>query len=254
MGAGASIAESIESSSMSASCKAFCHCFEQVAARDRKGNTFRVQAWGAIDPNNNGKVSLAEFDAWIKKSLIGCEGKEEGTKHYLAFKPSYIRAFEDAKNLVNSTSEGNESNSDEYLDRKEFRGAASYLCLYAVMYDAFALIDGFGGTVDDKKGDDRKISLEEWNAGHAKLKTYEAAVDANAEKIFNEMDADKKGAVLLNEFCAWIEKKESEAGTACMLQMSKFCFFVRYFLPNQKKKKKKKFFFFFFFFFSKIFF
>merc|ERR1711939_457785 len=35
----------------------------------------------------------------------------------------------------------------------------------------------------------------------------------NVESVFMEMDADGKGMVLLNEWCAWLEKKESENQT-----------------------------------------
>eukprot|EP00941_MAST-03F_sp_MAST-3F-sp1_P005265 g5265.t1 len=205
---------------MSDTCRHFVDCFNAMAAHDRAGQAARVQGWMAADPNGNGHISLAECDGWVQKCLRAFEGEENGDRIWKAYRPSYIRAFNDAKDLVRG--KGNSDESNDYVERKEFRGLVAYLCLYAVMYDAFALIDGFGGGAEDKAGDDRKMSLDEWKSGHQKLKDIgfvglrEAAEggDDAAEKVFNEMDANGKGSVLLSEFCAWVEKKEGEAGTA----------------------------------------
>ena len=86
---------------------------------------------------------------------------------------------------------------------------------YAEMYDAFSQLDGWGSGVT--KDDDRKISLEELKAGIDAVKhefvSLKDATAADAEAMFKEMDADGKGAVLLHEFCHYVEKHEIEAGT-----------------------------------------
>eukprot|EP00941_MAST-03F_sp_MAST-3F-sp1_P005264 g5264.t1 len=194
---------------------------------DRAGHAARVQGWLAADPNGNGHMSLAECDAWIAKALKAFEGEENGERIWKAFRPSYIRAFNDAKDLVG----GKGSNNNDYVEAKEFRGLCAYLCLYAVMYDAFSLIDGGGGTVDDKAGDDRKMSPDEWKAGYKKLKDIGFAGlrevaegdEANAEAVFNEMDENKKGAVLLNEFC----------GMFFIFSVDRIVFFSKLKLTNQ---------------------
>jgi hypothetical protein len=183
----------------------------------------------SIDPNANGHVSLAEADAWVNKCLQAFmpQNQEEATRIYKALRPSYIRAFNDAKDLT-----ANRAAPDgDFVEKREFRGLIAYLCLYAVMYDAFALMDGSGGTVDDKSHDDRKLSKEEWLGGYKKvanhgfvgLKEAGGMDDAAASAVFAEMNSgrDENGkeagndnVVMLTEFTTWIQKKESEAGTA----------------------------------------
>jgi hypothetical protein len=200
-----------------------------MAARDDAGKAARVTGWMSIDPNNNGHVSLAEADAWVQKALMMLmDNDQEGAqKIYKALQPSYIRAFNDAKDLT-----ANRSAPDgHYVEKREFRGLIAYLCLYAVMYDAFALMDGSGGTVDDKTHDDRKLTLDEWKTGYKKvanhgfvgLKEAGEGDEAAAEAIFKEMNTgrDETGkeygndnVVMLTEFTAWIQKKEADAGTA----------------------------------------
>ena len=93
---------------------------------------------------------------------------------------------------------------------------AAYLCIYAVIFDAFALIDGGGaGTTAD---DDRRIDIGEWRNGaqqvaHHGFAAFESfrGSDAELESMFREMDGDGKGMVLLVEFSEWIERKEQRS-------------------------------------------
>jgi len=87
------------------------------------------------------------------------------------------------------------------------------------MYDAFSVVDGGDGVTKD---DDRRISPKELEAavgkfsGHALLGCAQLGMPAaygNTDALFKEMDADGKGKVLLNEWCAYLEKKEAENGT-----------------------------------------
>lgn len=174
-------------------------------------------------------MSLAEVGKWIKDSLINFLGDDKmGTEIYKAFYPSYIRAFKDAadcgikKDIKGATS----ADTDDYVQRGEFRVLCVYLCLYAVMFDSFSLIDGYtpGLCKEDNEGvgadDDRKVSEEEWKAAYKKLgnspfvalKMCAASKDM-ANAAFDEMDLDGKGAVLLMEFCEWIKMKEIHMNT-----------------------------------------
>lgn len=98
------------------------------------------------------------------------------------------------------------------------------------MYDCFTIVDGAVGDVENKAGDDRKVTKDEWVAGYKKLGDHgfvglaEAAKgdDAGAAAIFTEMNSGRDAdgneygndkVVMLAEFCAWVEKKEVEAGT-----------------------------------------
>jgi Ca2+-binding EF-hand superfamily protein len=220
---------------MSPACKTFCDVFSSLTLQSDAGKEARAHAFTACDPNGNGYVSLAEVDAWIQKVLQtyfaqgDCDGdpKEEGTRIWKCFRPSYIRAHTDAKDVAGSKT----SHSDDYVTAAEFRVLCVYLILYAARYDAFALIDGGGGTVEDKSGDDRRMTLDEWVKGYKSVADHgfiglkkAAGMDAQAAAdIFKKMnsgrDADGKeygndNVVMLAEFCAWVEDEEVAAGTA----------------------------------------
>jgi len=171
---------------------------------------------------------LAEFDGWIKKTLLlnasDQAGQDEAERLWKLYRPSYIRAFNDAKNVEaeRPIKTVGDATTDDYVTRGEFRLAVAYLCLYAAMFDAFNLIDG--GSAGTTATDDRRMSLEEWKAAYGKIaeagygfvalaKIADEKTEDSPESVFKEMDADGKGMVLLNEWCKWLEAAEQEAGT-----------------------------------------
>ena len=99
--------------------------------------------------------------------------------------------------------------------------ANAYLCIYAAMFDCFNMIDG--GSEGTTETDDRKMSLEEWAAAYPNLqgrygfaalaKIIDEDTEDSPESVFAEMDADGKGAVMLVEWCKFLEKGEVEAAT-----------------------------------------
>ncbi len=108
--------------------------------------------------------------------------------------------------------------TEDYVEFAEFRLMCAYLCVYAAMFDAFALIDG--GSAGTTKDDDRRISLAEWTAGAGKVRNsgfvglaHIGSDPASLKATFSEMDADGKGMVLLTEWCNWLENKEKQART-----------------------------------------
>ena len=139
------------------------------------------------------------------------------------------RAFKDAADcgLKKDIKGASSADTDDYVQRGEFRVLCAYLCLYAVMFDAFSLIDGYVPGVDkeDNEGvgadDDRKVSPKEWADAFKKLAGSPfvalkmcAASKEMADAAFEEMDLDRKGAVLLVEFCEWIKMKEIDMSTS----------------------------------------
>jgi len=218
MGAGASTEG--DHSAVSDSCKAFCGAFSPMAQKSGDAKTLRAAAWTALDGNENGHVSLDEADTWIKQQLTVSLGDAgEGERLWKHFRPSYIRAFNDAKDL--SDRAGGEHALD-YVHKVEFRGFLAYLCLYAGMYDAFALIGAGGGDAADA---DRKMTLEEWRAGAPKVAPYPffglqkaGSEGADLEAIFAEIKAGDEWSdgdwVSLRGFCAYIERMEVAGETA----------------------------------------
>jgi hypothetical protein len=229
MGAGASTAAP---DCGSANLKIFVDCFNDMAVPGDVAKAARVHAWMAADPNGNGHCSLAEIDGWIQKALIQymvtTAGKDGDVKEARAraddiwkcYRPSYIRAFNDAKDIGKDKAlKGAKATEDDYVQPEEFRLLCAYLCIYATMFDAFSIVDGnpngvAGGNLDAQ--DDRRISFDEWKKMWTKVKAYGFVGLANVKDpavAFKEMDADGKGMVLLQEWCEWLEKKECEAGT-----------------------------------------
>jgi len=206
--------------SPSADLAAFTSMFAPLAVKSDAGKALRADQWPVADPNGNGFCSLAEIDGWVLKFLIATtHDTDEGTRLWRVFRPSYIRAFNDAKDIgkeiripgtVSATTE-------DYVTKGEFRCLCAYLCLYAAMFDAFAAIDGSTGEFDD-----RRMSLEEWEGSFETLKAYpfeavakiiNETTEDTAASVFAEMDADGHGMVLLAEFCTYIEQAEKKAGT-----------------------------------------
>jgi len=245
MGAGAST-QDLSRGGISNECKQFIDMFMPYTIKDAAGKKLRDEAWKAIDNNGNGYVSLAETGKWILEALkikfleIGklergtgktsstslktvCDdAKEKGKALYKLYYPCYIRAFLDAADIgKNKAVRGTASaTTDDYVQRSEFRFLNVYLCIYGLMYDAFAVVDG--GTKGRTKDDDRRISKAELAVacprfkGHPLVGLKQLGMPGSygtLDDIFGQMDADGKGMVLLNEWCLWLEKKESEHKT-----------------------------------------
>jgi len=231
MGASASVDDSRYANArkqlLSTECIDFLQCFEGLGAKTARAKANRVQAWMCLDNNGNGYVSLAETGKWIKDSLTNfLENADKALIVYKSFYPSYIRAFKDAADASKDKKiKGASASTDDYVQKSEFRLLCAYLCLYGIMFDHFARIDGFGagkgtdGEGIEDKSDDRRMSKEEWDAArtHFKMSPFIALKVAARKKtggaIFTEMDADGKGKVLLNEFCQYIKEGEIEMET-----------------------------------------
>merc|ERR1712164_85972 len=89
------------------------------------------------------------------------EAKEKGKALYKRFYPCYIRSFLYAADIgKNKAVRGTATaTTDDYVQRSEFRFLNVYLCIYALMYDAFSVVDG--GTKGRTKDDDRRITKSE---------------------------------------------------------------------------------------------
>jgi len=251
MGAAASVLDLDDltaGAGVSEDCRTFIGLFFPYCFQDPVSYDLRKGAWPQIDNNGNGYVSLAEAGKWImvyiknsfikeakasdrgkagktgKKSLDKAEVqdiKDRAKLLYKRFYPCYIRAFLDAADIGKNGKVGGTKTAtkDDYVQRSEFRFLNVYICIYALMYDAFSVVDGGEGVTKD---DDRRISPKELAgaagkfAGHPLLGVAQLGMPTsygNTDALFKEMDADGKGKVLLNEWCAYLEKKEAENNT-----------------------------------------
>ena len=121
----------------------FMDCFQPLAEKTDEAQEARKKAFSAADPNGNGLCSLAELETWVLGVLVGKfpkdkkSGKEPGKDLWDAFRPSYIKAFSDAKDYSHddgSKIAGTKSaKADDFVSKGEFRLFCAYLCIYAAM-------------------------------------------------------------------------------------------------------------------------
>ena len=171
----------------------FVTCFERFGNLDEAGHELRGRTWKSIDVNGNKHVSLAEATLWIKTALMQFTHNKDTTDLlYRTFYPSFIRSFKDAADIGGSKKVAGVKGSDDSLEIGEFRAFTVFLCLYALMFDAFRFIDGsflaqphhqekagsvfgFGGAapthgkLDECLDEDRRLSLEEWRIRYTGL-------------------------------------------------------------------------------------
>ena len=186
----------------------FLKIFSDMAVKDSDGLSLREMEWSVADYNGTDKLSLAECWGWVQTKLLGTiDDEEEAMKIYRFYQPSYILAFNDAKDI---------DDKDDYVTKSEFRVLVAYLCIYAAMLDCFSLIDGGGG----ENPDDRRISLEEWVDAYPNLKenndygfTCFEENEKNAQNVFEEIDTNSGGMILLSEFCAYLKACEIKGET-----------------------------------------
>ena len=132
---------------------------------------------------------------------------------YKLYKPSYIRAFLDAADAGKAKRVSSKSDTDDYIEKKEFRILCNYTIIYAKFFDAFSALDGGKAGAE---GDDRQVTAEEWKTGYDKIKLFGfAALKAakDCDVVFGKIDTDGSGAVRFSAFCKFLEKGEEEAGT-----------------------------------------
>mmetsp|Transcript_15263 Transcript_15263/g.30418 ORF Transcript_15263/g.30418 Transcript_15263/m.30418 type:complete len:467 (+) Transcript_15263:176-1576(+) len=202
----------------------FRHCISPYAQKSAAGKERRRSGWEALDPNGNGIVSLAELDRWIMQECEVGLGKRQGHEVWEYFRPSYIRAFKDAKDV-------HMEGGDDYVTKLEFRTCAAYLCVYAAMTDCFLLVEGGGDGLGGIKSDgevgvrDHRISLEEWRASFPSFRygydgySFAAFADLakedsrTADSTFLEMDLDGHGCVVLSEWCEFIKMAEIKSNS-----------------------------------------
>ena len=218
--------------------KTFEGAFGPLAEQTDAGRAIRAEQWKEADQNGSGSCSLCEIDTWIKTRLVFSRKRinnvnmaklasfrrksihklSDEEQIWLRFRPSYIKAFNDAADVI-----GNENlQNDGLVQKQEFRILCAYLCVYARMYDAFYACQGHTnqtGLVPISNEDDAKLTLQEWQAGfkcvrgHGFIGLREAGNTASSNAVFSKMDRRNQGAVLLSEWCTFLKKSEQQHDT-----------------------------------------
>ena len=268
-------------------CVRFVGCFAPLGDANAGGlaESLRDAAFKAADPNGNGHCSLAELETWVLQVLVakyprvgkGKDMKEPGKDLFTTFRPSYLRAFSDAKDYQADSGAkikgAKNATDDSFVQKGEFRLFCCYLCIYATMYDAFSRLDG--GSKGRDHNDDLRLEQSEFEVIHMifyvnfllwyrkslrnlvlqvsihpcmhacmaglhefyfnlfcflsfsqltqaswkRVNEYgfvclqSMSSKSDAKKVFQAMDANGGGIVLLDEFCKYLKACEIAAGT-----------------------------------------
>ncbi len=200
--------------------KDFIKTIQPYAEKNAAALKLRKTGYRKCDSNGTGECSLAEVDGFVLTTLKKAYGQQLGKKIFKQFRPSYIVAYNGAKNLKANA----RGNDEDYINFQEFRVLNVYLAVYAGMLDAFSTMDGGGKGVSED--DDRRLGKAEWLNGYQKLTdTGFVGLDGltneeDALKMFDEMDPDKSGKALFQDFCDVITEAEIEANTTLGVLLS----------------------------------
>lgn len=154
--------------------------------RTPEAKAARKKMFSEFDPNGNGILSLAEVDKSVRDVLQ--------LDAVFDAKPAIMRAFQSAKDCTQS--KRTDVKGADYIEFKEFRYFLSSLRQYFEYYVAFVRCD---------TNSDHKISLQEFKDAQEKIELWVGKIDAEA--AFNEIDTNKGGSILFDEFCKWAIKK-----------------------------------------------
>jgi Ca2+-binding EF-hand superfamily protein len=128
--------------------------------------------WKDLDQNGNGIVSLSEIQKFVRDQ----GWKVEAAPLMQAYK------FTTAK-------------GDDFVQKNEFPRLVHSMVFMGRLWDIFQDIDS---------SDDRRIELDEFSAGFAKMGCK--LTDDAAKAAFGEIDRNGGGKILFGEFCRYIAK------------------------------------------------
>ncbi len=199
----------------------FIRIIQPYTEKTSHSKQLRKLGFRKVDANGSGRCSLAEVDGFILNTLKKTYGLKIGRKIFKHFRPSYIVAYNSAKNLKRASSAGED---DDYINFQEFRMLNIFLAVYAGMLDAFSTIDGGGKGISED--DDRRVEKEEWIEGFVHLSNTgfvgleDLSSLENALDLFDKMDHNKSGRVLFQDFCNCLLKAEIETNTDLGIMLS----------------------------------
>ena len=137
----------------------------------------RKKLFDTLDPNANGKLSLAELDRGV--IMLWPQFNH---------KPAIMRAYKAA-----------DANGTGLLGRHEFKAFLKFLHFYNELWTRFSKVDISG---------DRRVTLDELNAAAPALQLSPVEVGA----LFQRMDSNQGGYVLFDEFAITLAQQRMEKG------------------------------------------
>ena len=141
----------------------------------------RMTMFNSFDPNGNGYLSLAEVQKGVR-DVLKCDALFDA-------KPAIMRAFQAAKNAVNTKSRL----GADFVERAEFRALLVFLQRYFELYAMFKRVDS---------GADHRINQAEFAAALPLLAEWGLDVHDPAA-TFASIDRNGGGEILFDEFCDW---------------------------------------------------
>jgi Ca2+-binding EF-hand superfamily protein len=142
-----------------------------------------AELWSKFDYNGNGMLSLAELDKAVMDLWP-----------VLNHKPAIMRAYKAADQQQQQASGGNVA--DGFIQKKEFRFFLTFVHYYNELWTRFSAADA---------DTDRRLSRSEFAEAATALGVEEAEVD----QVFDEIDTNRGGVVLFDEFCTWLAKRSA---------------------------------------------
>jgi len=141
------------------------------------------QLWKKLDYNGNNVVSLAEIDKMVVELVAGGTWPE-----WVNNKPALMRAY---KKTILKDGDG-----DDWVEKHEFHALLLNIFWFNKLWQVFDAMD---------TGDDRRMDINEFVGGMAKLGLHLSQQEAHGE--FTKIDRNHGGQVLFVEFCAYIRKR-----------------------------------------------
>ena len=148
------------------------------------GKLNRIALFKLIDSNNNGTLSLNEIQTGIRHNLK----LDELTN----CKTAIFKAFE-AVRFSRRSKTSKLKKSDHFIVFSEFKRFLVYLRQYFEYFEMFDRLDS-----DSNK----KIDVYEFAAALPTIEKWGVKVE-DAEKVFNEIDDNRSGFIIFDEFCHW---------------------------------------------------
>jgi hypothetical protein len=205
----------------SADVKAFLDIFLPLSYMTDESTSAREIEWMNADTNGEGALPLSMVERWIQRRLCSALNQKRGMVLYKMFFPAYTRAFRASRDVPADP-------SPDLVNRSEFRLLIACLCVYALAFDAFSMVDSPAWSRNGHR--DQRLSLTEWLTGCRKVSNHGFIALANAvcpdateeslSAIFNSMSEKGADTVQLTEWFKFLGDTELAANTLMGLIIS----------------------------------